>query len=106
MVADKKITNTVVGKDENDAIKIYGDLGHILIGYTGAVKLFDIFRKHVVGDVITTRNRVVIVERYRYASVVETMSNLIKEFNLSIGRQHSLFETLIAKHMRYVIISC
>jgi 20S proteasome alpha/beta subunit len=70
LAADKKITNTVGGKDENDGIKIYGDLGHILIGYTGAVKLFDIFRKHVVGDVITTRNR---VERYRYANVVETI---------------------------------
>ena len=97
LLADKKITNTVGGKDENDRIKIYGDLGHILIVYTGAVRLFDIFRKHVVGDVLTTRNH---VERYKYTNVVETMSNLIKEFNLSIGRQHSLFETLIAKHMR------
>ena len=46
---------------------------------------------------LTTRNH---VECYKYTNVVETMSNLIKEFNLSIGRQHSLFETLIAKHMR------
>jgi 20S proteasome alpha/beta subunit len=26
LVADKRITNTVGGKDENDRIKIYGDL--------------------------------------------------------------------------------
>jgi 20S proteasome alpha/beta subunit len=97
LVADKKITNTVGGKYENDGIKIYGDLGHILIGYTGAVGLFDIFRKYIVGDVNTTRNH---VERYRYANVINTMSNLIKEFNLSIGRQYSSFQTLIAKHMR------
>jgi hypothetical protein len=37
LVADNKITNAVGGKDENDRIKIYGDLGHILIGYTGAL---------------------------------------------------------------------
>lgn len=56
LIADKKITNTIGGKDENPGIKIYGDLGHILMGYTGAVKMFDIFRKYVVGDVITTRD--------------------------------------------------
>jgi 20S proteasome alpha/beta subunit len=97
LIADKKITNTIGGKDENPGIKIYGDLGHILMGYTSAVKMFDIFRKHVMGDVITTRDY---SNRYKYGNVVKTMSTLIKEFNLSIGRQHSLFETLIAKHMR------
>lgn len=50
-----------------------------------------------MGDVITTRDY---SNRYKYGNVVKTMSTLIKEFNLSIGRQHSLFETLIAKHMR------
>lgn len=97
LIADKKLTNTLGGKDENPGIKIYGDLQHILMGYSGNVKMFDIFRKHVVGDVITTRDY---VERYRYDSVVKTMSTLVYEFNVSIGRQYSLFEILIAKHMR------
>jgi 20S proteasome alpha/beta subunit len=96
MIADKKLTNTIGGMDEIPGIKIHGDLEHILMGYTGAVKMFDIFRKNVVGDVITTRD---FVERYKYANVVRTMSTLIKEFNESIGRQHSVFEMLIGKHI-------
>jgi 20S proteasome alpha/beta subunit len=95
LIADKKLTNTIGEKHENPGIKIYGELEHILIGYTGAVN-FDTFRKHVVGDVITTR---AFVERYKYDNVVQTMSTLIKEFNDSIGRQHSVFEMLIAKHI-------
>jgi hypothetical protein len=54
LIADRKLTNTTGGKDDA-GIKIHGDLEHILMGYTGAVKMFDIFRKYVVGDVIITR---------------------------------------------------
>jgi histone deacetylase complex regulatory component SIN3 len=53
------------------------------MGYTGAVKMFDIFRKHVVGDVIITRAD---EERYNYDSVLDTMSTLVKELNLLINK--------------------
>ena len=102
LIADKKLTNTIGGKDEIPGINLFGDLEHILMGYTGDVKMFDIFRKNVVGDVITTRD---FVERYKYDNVVRTMSVLINEFNVSIGRQHSLFEMLFGKHMR-VTLNC
>ena len=60
--------------------------------------MFDIFRKYIVGDVITTRDS---VERYKHDNVVQTMSTLLKEFNESIGRQHSTFEMLVGKHTGY-----
>jgi 20S proteasome alpha/beta subunit len=94
LIADRKLTNTIGGKDDA-GIKIHGDLEHILMGYTGAVKMFDIFRKYVVGDVIITRAD---EERYKYDNVLDTMSTLLKEFNDSIGRQHSMFEMLVARH--------
>lgn len=97
LIADKKLTNIIGGKDD-EGIKIHGDLLHILMGYTGAVKMFDIFRKYVVGDVTITRD---MVERYKYDNVVQTMSVLLKEFNESIGRQHSTFEMLVGKHLGY-----
>jgi histone deacetylase complex regulatory component SIN3 len=53
------------------------------MGYTGAVKMFDIFRKHVVGDVIITRAD---EERYKYDNVLDTMSTLVKELNLLINK--------------------
>jgi 20S proteasome alpha/beta subunit len=95
LIADKKLMNTIGGKDEDAGIKIHGDLKHILMGYTGNVKMFDIFRKYVVGDVITTRD----FPRYKHDNVVQTMCTVIKEFNNSIGRQYSVFELLIAEHI-------
>jgi hypothetical protein len=41
--ADKQLTNVIEGKDD-EGIKIHGDLAH-----TGALKMFDIFRKYIVG---------------------------------------------------------
>jgi 20S proteasome alpha/beta subunit len=82
LIADRKLTNTIGGKDDA-GIKIHGDLEHILMGYTGAVKMFDIFRKYVVGDVIITRAD---EERYKYDNVLDTMSTLVKELNLLINK--------------------
>jgi hypothetical protein len=33
-----------------------------------------------------------------YDNVLDTISTLLKEFNDSIGRQHCMFEMLVAKH--------
>jgi hypothetical protein len=48
MIADKKLTD-LLGGDPQFRDKILGDLGHILMGYTGLECMFDIFRKSVVG---------------------------------------------------------
>jgi len=44
MIADKKLTD-LSGGDPQFRNKIRGDLGHILMGYTGSEGMFDIFRK-------------------------------------------------------------
>jgi len=95
LVADKKLTNVIGGKDD-EGIKIIGDLAHVLMGYTGAVNMFDIFRKYVVGDVISTRVK---LERYQYDNIISTSAELIRHFNKSIGKQNSTFEFLVVKHI-------
>jgi 20S proteasome alpha/beta subunit len=96
LIADKKLTNVIGGKDD-EGIKIIGDLSHILIEYTGAVNMFDIFRKYVVGDVINTRDK---HERYKYDnSIIRTSTALTRHFNTSIGKQNSAFELLVVKHI-------
>ena len=67
-----------------------------MMGYAGAVNMFDIFRKYVVGDVIITRDN---TKRYQYNNIISTSSELIRHFNNSIGKQNSVFELLVAKHM-------
>lgn len=44
LIADKKLTNVIGGKDD-EGIKIIGDVAHILMGYSGAVNMFNVFRK-------------------------------------------------------------
>lgn len=95
LIADKKLTNVIGGKDD-EGIKIIGDLRHILIGYSGAKNMFDIFRKYVVGDIIITRDD---HERYRYDNIMHTSASLITYFNTSLGKQNSAFELLVVKHM-------
>jgi 20S proteasome alpha/beta subunit len=48
LVADKKMTHEDGGFEYHD--KIFGDLLHILMGYTGWERTFDVFRKYIVGD--------------------------------------------------------
>ena len=40
MVADRKCTDLLGGKPEF-GMKIFGDLGHVIIGYTGRERMFD-----------------------------------------------------------------
>lgn len=77
LIADKKLTNVIGGKDD-EGIKIIGDLAHILMGYSGAVNMFDVFRKYIVGDVIITRDK---SERYQYTNIISTSTELIRRFN-------------------------
>jgi len=96
LIADKWLTNVIGGKDD-ERIKIIGDLRHILMGYSGAVNMFDIFRKYVVGDVIITRDN---TKRYQYNDVITTSTELIRRFNTSMGKQISAFELLVVKHIQ------
>lgn len=96
LIADKKLANVIGGKDD-EGIKIIGDLAHILMGYSGAVNMFNVFRKYVVGDVIITRDK---SERYQYDNIISTSNELIRRFNTSMGKQNSVFELLVVKHIQ------
>ena len=67
LIADRKLTR------KNGEItyreKIFGDLQHVLIGYTGDVQMFDIFRRYTVGDLMIERDA---VKRY-------TLDNLLSK---------------------------
>jgi 20S proteasome alpha/beta subunit len=47
LVADRKFTDYSSGSPQF-CQKIFGDIEHILIGYTGWERTFDIFRKYMV----------------------------------------------------------
>jgi 20S proteasome alpha/beta subunit len=59
LIADRKLTNIFDESVRYDN-KLFGDLSHITMGYTGAEKIFDIFRKYVVGEVIINRDNEII----------------------------------------------
>jgi 20S proteasome alpha/beta subunit len=67
LIADRKLTRKSGEVEWKE--KIFGDLSHVLVGYTGDAEMFDIFRKCIVGDVIIKRD---IPEHY-------TLDNLLPE---------------------------
>jgi 20S proteasome alpha/beta subunit len=51
LVADTKYTDMTGGQTKHGR-KIFGDLVHFLVAYSGTENAFDIFRKYIVGDVL------------------------------------------------------
>ncbi|MGC1133026.1 MAG: hypothetical protein WA941_09395 [Nitrososphaeraceae archaeon] len=96
LVADRKMTAEDGSFTYHD--KIFGDLFHILMGYTGWERTFDVFRKYIVGDLIINRDT---PDFYTFNKYIPTASNSVKRFNkLVVDKIKHKFEVLIAKHMR------
>jgi 20S proteasome alpha/beta subunit len=76
LIADRKLTRKN-GKSEYRA-KIFGDLEHVLIGYTGDAQIFDIFRRYTVGDVMIERDE---SKRSTLDNLLSKVSDSIKLFN-------------------------
>jgi 20S proteasome alpha/beta subunit len=93
MIADKKLTD-LSGGDPQFRNKIYGDLGHILMGYTGLEGMFDIFRKYVVGEV----QLVFSSNPYTFDNIMSRCSNPLGLLNTISSRHEYSLELLIAKH--------
>jgi 20S proteasome alpha/beta subunit len=72
--------------------KIFGDIKHYLIGYTGDVNLFDIFRRYTVGDIMIERDT---DKRYQVDNLLMKVSETIKRFS---ALRCTPFKVLIAAH--------
>ena len=90
LVADRKLTWTNGQVCFSD--KIIGDVEHFLMGYTGNVEMFDIFRRYTVGDIMIERDT---TERYKLDNILSKVSKSIKRFNELKGRP---FKVLVANH--------
>ena len=93
LIADKKVSS-LSGHIIRFEEKIRGDLAHILIGYAGRVNMFDIFRKHIVGDVVIRRSE----NSYTSENIIIESAKSVKRFNALIPDEDSRFEVLLAKH--------
>jgi 20S proteasome alpha/beta subunit len=76
LIADRKLT-----RKHGEPIyreKIFGDLQHVLIGYTGDAQMFDIFRRYTVGDVMVERDK---SRRYTIDNLLSKVSDSVRLFN-------------------------
>jgi 20S proteasome alpha/beta subunit len=91
LVADRKLTRKNGQPIYRE--KIFGDLEHILIGYTGDAQMFDIFRRYTVGDVMIERDE---SKRYTLDNLLYKVSDSIKVFNELIDCRP--FKVLMVSH--------
>lgn len=91
LIADRKLTRK--NGEPKYREKIFGDLEHILIGYTGDAQMFDIFRRYTVGDVMIERDE---SKRYTLDNLLSTVSVSIKAFNKLVD--HRPFKVLMVSH--------
>lgn len=96
LVADRKMTAEDGSFRYCD--KIFGDLLHIPMGYTGWERTFDVFRKYIVGDLIINRDT---EDFYNFNNYIPTASKSVKRFNkLVVDKRKHKFEVLITKHRK------
>jgi 20S proteasome alpha/beta subunit len=58
--------------------KIFGDIEHVIIGYTGDVQMFDIIRRYTVVDVMIERDD---SKRYTLDNLLSKLSNSVDTLN-------------------------
>lgn len=99
LVADTKFTD-ITGGQTKHARKIFGDLAHFLVAYSGTENAFDIFRKYIVGDVIIPddNNEPYTKKPYTYMNIVANSTALVKHFNTVINNPEFSFSMLVAAH--------
>jgi 20S proteasome alpha/beta subunit len=91
LIADRKLTrkNGEIRYHE----KIFGDLEHVLIGYTGDAQMFDIFRRFTVGDVMIERDG---SKRYDLNNLLSKISKSTRMFNELVDFRP--FKVLMVSH--------
>lgn len=105
LVADTKFTDMTGGKTEHGR-KIFGDIEHFLVAYSGTEYAFDIFRKYIVGDVRLPeddngpymKNLHYTEKPYTNKNIVSNASALAKHFNRVIKNPGFGFGMLVATH--------
>lgn len=105
LVADTKYTDMRGGQSMHGR-KIFGDLAHFLIAYSGTEYAFDIFRKYIVGDVQIPEDDQELYKKtlhytekpYTNKNIVPNASKLVKHFNNIIKNPGFAFGMLIATH--------
>ena len=97
LVADRKFTTEFDESVRYDT-KLFGDLSHVIMGYTGKENIFKIFRKCIVGDVIINRDSM--DNNYTFKDLISKMAQLVKEINqnLSQPNAYASFQISVAKH--------
>lgn len=101
LVADSKFTDMTGGQSKH-ARKIFGDLAHFLVAYSGTEYAFDIFRKYIVGDVVIPddNNEPYTKKPYTNINIVTNSTALVKHFNRVINNPSFSFSMLVATHDR------
>jgi 20S proteasome alpha/beta subunit len=103
LIADTKFTDMTGGNTEHGR-KIFGDLAHFLVAYSGTEYAFDIFRKYIVGDVLIPEDdkelkRLHYTKKpYTDKNIVANASSLVKHFNNVIKNPGFAFGMLVAIH--------
>lgn len=97
LVADRKFTTEFDESVYYDT-KLFGDLSHVTMGFTGKEKIFNIFRKCIVGDVIINRDSM--DNNYTFTDLIPRMAQLVKEINQNLSQPnvYTSFQLLVAKH--------
>ena len=97
LVADSKFT--ALDESVRYDSKLLGDLSHVTMGFTGKEKIFDVFRKCIVGDVIINRDSM--DNSYTFTDLIPRMALLVKEINQNLSQPNvfASFEILVAKHV-------
>ena len=97
LVADRKFT-TEFDESVHYDTKLFGDLSHVIMGFTGTEKIFNIFRKCIVGDVIINRDSM--DKNYTFTNLMSRMAQLVKEINQNLSQPtaYASFQLLVAKH--------
>jgi len=91
LIADRKLI--MRNREIKYEKKIFGDLKGVIIGYTGDAKMFDVFRRYTVGDVMIERDE---EKRYTLDNLLSKVSNSIKTFNELVDCRP--FKVLLVNH--------
>lgn len=93
LIADKKMTK--IGGEPQFKDKIFGDLAHFPLAYTGKEDVFHVFRKAMVGEWLLKFNN---KEPLGLEEVMPTYASIIRPIN-GMSSQRRL-EVLVGKHSK------
>jgi hypothetical protein len=83
LMTDAKLTNILgVSIKPEYGRKLFGDLAHLPMGYTGSKEAFDFFRKYIVGDVVLNRNT---SECYTMDNTILKIARVVGVINRRLG---------------------